>query len=105
VSVADLASLEFGYFRLLQHNREPHAPNQALASDPALFVDLVRRTFRGANEPRRQSKSSDPLTIGSGNLENGVINGRLNSRGITWVALMRAAVRSERWLSSTSCGV
>ncbi len=160
VSVADLASLEFGYFRLLEHNREPHALNQALASDPALFIDLVRRTFRGANEPRRQSKSSDPLTehawwvlhgwhgfpgrqedgtldeaamqewvrqarlqlsdfdradigdeligqtfahapvdaggiwppvpvrdliesIGSRNLENGVINGRLNSRGIT----------------------
>jgi Helix-turn-helix domain len=61
-SVVDLASLEFGYFRLLEHRREPHALNQALASDPALFVDLVRRTFRGANEPRRQSKGSDPLT-------------------------------------------
>lgn len=62
VPVTDLASLEFGYFRLLQHNREPRALNQALASDPALFVDLVRRTFRGATEPHRQSKSADPLT-------------------------------------------
>lgn len=62
VPVADLASLEFGYFRLLQHNREPRALNQALASDPVLFVDLVQRTFRGANEPHRQSKSADPLT-------------------------------------------
>lgn len=61
VSVADLASLEFSYFRLLEHNREPRALNQALASDPALFVDLVQRTFRGANEPRRQSRSADPL--------------------------------------------
>ncbi|BBE23459.1 hypothetical protein MN0502_23420 [Arthrobacter sp. MN05-02] len=62
VSIADLASLEFGYFRLLQHNREPHALNQSLASDPALFVDLVRRTFRGTNERRRHSAVSDPLT-------------------------------------------
>ena len=62
VPVADLASLEFGYFRLLQHNREPRALNQALASDPVLFVDLVQRTFRGANEPHRQRKSADPLT-------------------------------------------
>lgn len=62
VPVVDLASLEFGYFRLLQHDREPRALNQALASDPALFVDLVQRTFRGANEPHRQSKSADPLT-------------------------------------------
>lgn len=161
VSVADLASLEFGYFRLLEHNREPHALNRALASDPALFVDLVQRTFRGANEPRRQGTGADPLTehawwvlrgwhgfpgrqedgtldqaamqewvkqarlqlsdldrtdigdeligqtfaqapidtdgiwppvsvrdliesIGSRNLENGAITGRLNSRGVTW---------------------
>lgn len=62
VPVADLASLEFAYFRLLQHNREPRALNQALASDPVLFVDLVQRTFRGANEPHRQRKSADPLT-------------------------------------------
>ena len=62
VPVADLASLEFGYFRLLQHNREPRALNQALASDPVLFVDLVQCTFRGANEPHRQRRSADPLT-------------------------------------------
>jgi len=62
VPVADLAALEFGYFRLLQHDREPRALDQTLASDPALFVDLVQRAFRGANEPHRQSKSADPLT-------------------------------------------
>lgn len=62
VSVADMASLEFGYFRLLEHDREPRALNRALAGDPTLFVDLVRRTFRGADEPRRQNKSADPLT-------------------------------------------
>lgn len=62
VPIADLASLEFAYFRLLQHDREPRALNQSLASDPALFVDLVRRTFRGASEPRHQRKRVDPLT-------------------------------------------
>lgn len=61
-SINDLASLEFGYFRLLEHDREPRALNQALSSDPALFVDLVCRAFRGTNEPRRNTKSSDPLT-------------------------------------------
>lgn len=161
VPVADLASVEFSYFRLLEHSREPRALNQTLATDPSLFVDLVRRAFRGANQPRRQSTSADPLaehswwilrgwhgfpgrqadglvdevglhewvrkarlqlsdldrsdigdeligqtfamapadidgiwppvpvrelieSIGSRNLENGVITGRLNSRGVTW---------------------
>ncbi|MCM3896193.1 helix-turn-helix domain-containing protein [Gordonia sputi] len=161
VSVADLASLEFAYFRLAENYREPRALNQALASDPAVFVDLVRRTFHGANETGRQSRNADPLaehawwvlrgwhgfpgrqeddtidpgemhewvkqarlrlsdldradigdeligqsfaqapvdadgiwppvpvrdlieSIGSRNLENGVIIGRLNSRGVTW---------------------
>jgi hypothetical protein len=62
VSVPDLVSLEFGYFRLLEHDREPRALNRALASDPDLFVDLVQRSFRGSNEPRRQSKRADPLS-------------------------------------------
>ena len=161
VSLADLASLEFGFFRLLEHDREPRALNRALASDPELFVDLVRRAFRGDNEPRRHSAIADPLkehawwvlhgwqgfpgrqeddsvdeatmkewvtqarlrlsdldradigdeligrtfaqapvdadeiwppvpvrnlieSIGSRNLENGLITGRLNSRGVTW---------------------
>ena len=47
---AKLASLEFGYFRLLQHSREPKALNRALANDPHLFVDLLRRVYRGKDE-------------------------------------------------------
>lgn len=62
VPIADLASLEFGYFGILQHDREPWALNQALSSDPALFVDLVQRTYRGASDTTRQSKSADALT-------------------------------------------
>lgn len=156
----DLASLEFGYFRLLEHGRQTPALDRALAASPTLFVDLVTRAFRGVNEPRRQSKDADPMashawwvlhgwhgfpgrqpdgsvdaaamkdwiqqarlqlsdldrgdigdeligqtfthapagvdgiwpaepirevieTIGSRNLENGVITGRINSRGVT----------------------
>jgi len=61
VSISDLASLEFAYFRLLEHSREPQALNLALASDPGLFVDLVRHTYRGANEAKRGDDGSDPL--------------------------------------------
>jgi len=60
VPVTDLASLEFGYFRLLQHDREAHALTQVLASDPALFVDLVQRRLRGAKQPPLQSKKAAP---------------------------------------------
>lgn len=62
VPIADLASLEFGYFRILQHDREPRALNQALSSDPALFVNLVQRTYRGASDTNLQSKSTNALT-------------------------------------------
>lgn len=61
VQIADLASLEFSYFGLLKEDREPRALNQVLASDPALFVDLVQRTYRGASEPRNDTESADPL--------------------------------------------
>lgn len=58
VPVTDLASLEFGYFRLLQHDREAHALTQVLASDPALFVDLVQCRLRGAKQPPFQSNKA-----------------------------------------------
>lgn len=175
VEVTELAWLEFGYFRLLEHSREPRALNQTLASDPALFVDLVRRAFRGSDGLRSQSESADPLTehawwvlrdwtgypgrqedgtldeaqmrewvskarfelaeldrsdigdeliggtfahapadpdgvwpprsvrdlielIGSHHLENGVVIGRLNSRGVTWRGVYDGGVQ-ERTLS------
>lgn len=71
VPVADLASLEFYYFGLLQHDREPRALNQALSSNPALFVDLVKRAFRSANESHRQSKRVDQLAEHAWRVLNG----------------------------------
>lgn len=59
--VADLVPLEFHYFTLLQHHREPHALNQILSSDPALFVDFVQRTYRGANDTNYQRHSEETL--------------------------------------------
>jgi len=49
-----LARHEFLFFRLLEHHRQPRALYAALGRDPALFVDLVSRVYRGKNEPRRQ---------------------------------------------------
>ncbi|MFT4084643.1 MAG: helix-turn-helix domain-containing protein [Nocardioides sp.] len=60
VDVNTVSALEFAYFRVLQHEREPKALNQALAADPSLFVDLVKRTYRGTTEPRHRNKEPDP---------------------------------------------
>lgn len=49
-----IAGFEFAFYRLLEHHREPVVLNHALASEPDLFVDLVRRVYRGKNEPARK---------------------------------------------------
>jgi excisionase family DNA binding protein len=53
--VNDIARFEFAFFRLLEHHREPAVLNRALASQPEVFVDLVKRAYRAKNEPRRES--------------------------------------------------
>lgn len=54
-----IAGFEFAYYRLLEHHREPVVLNQALATQPELFVDLVKRVYRGKHEPRRKRAESD----------------------------------------------
>lgn len=54
-----IAGFEFAFYRLLEHHREPVVLNQALATDPELFVDLVNRVYRGKSEPRRNRPESD----------------------------------------------
>jgi len=49
-----LARYEFVFFRLLEQHRQPRALFAALGRDPAPFVDLVSRVYRGKNQPRRQ---------------------------------------------------
>jgi hypothetical protein len=46
-----LARLEWAFFPLLDHSREPEALYAALAEQPELFVDLVCRVYRGKGEP------------------------------------------------------
>ncbi len=52
--VERLARYEFMFFRILEHHRQPRALFAVLGSDPAVFVDLVSRVYRGRSEPRRQ---------------------------------------------------
>jgi hypothetical protein len=54
-----IAGFEFAYYRLLEHHRDPVVLNQALAIEPELFVDLVKRVYRGKNEPRRTRADND----------------------------------------------
>lgn len=49
----------FAYYRLLEHRRDPVVRNKALATKPELFVDLVKRVYRGKNEPRRNRDAKD----------------------------------------------
>jgi hypothetical protein len=49
-----LLRYEFVFFRLVEDHRQPRALFAALNRDPALFVDLVSRVYRGRKEPRRR---------------------------------------------------
>jgi hypothetical protein len=49
-----LARYEFAFFQLLEHHRIPRALFAALADEPALFVELVSRVYRGEHQPDRK---------------------------------------------------
>jgi hypothetical protein len=55
----ELARYEFLFFSLLEHHREPRALYSALRESPDLFIDLVKRVYRGKNERRRQLNERD----------------------------------------------
>ena len=46
-----LARLEWSFFRMLEHTRQPRALYRALSDDPELFVELVCRVYRAKNAP------------------------------------------------------
>jgi hypothetical protein len=46
-----IARFEWGYFRVLEHIRQPRALYRALSDDPKLFVDLVCRVYRPKKAP------------------------------------------------------
>lgn len=52
--VERLARYEFAFFTLLEDYRRPRALFPAMRTDPAVFVELVRRVYRGSGEKRRQ---------------------------------------------------
>jgi hypothetical protein len=54
-----LAGYEFAFFRLLDDYRRPRALFPAMRAEPSVFVDLVKRVYRGRNEPRRQLDPHD----------------------------------------------
>lgn len=56
---SDIARFEFAFFRLLEHDREPTVLNRALAAQSEIFVDLVKRVYRGKGQPRRELAESD----------------------------------------------
>jgi hypothetical protein len=56
---SDIARFEFAFFRLLQHDREPAVLNRTLAVQADIFVDLVKRAYRGKNEPGREAADAD----------------------------------------------
>lgn len=56
---SDIARFEFAFFRLLEHDREPTVLNRSLATQPDVFVDLVKRAYRGKDQPHRESVDSD----------------------------------------------
>lgn len=61
-SATELVKFEFAFFALLDHHREPRALYSALRQNPDLFVDLVKRVYRGKSEkPRRLSERDSAM--------------------------------------------
>ncbi len=56
---AVLAPIEFALFQLLENYRVPRSLFRVLAADPNEYALLVKRVFRGRNEPRRELSTSD----------------------------------------------
>lgn len=54
-----VARFEYAYSRLLEHHHEPTVLNRILATEPEQFVDLVKRAYRGKNEPARERTDLD----------------------------------------------
>lgn len=54
-----LARYEFFFFRFFDNHRTPRALFTELARDPAFFVDLVRRVYRGTDEPPADLDEAD----------------------------------------------
>jgi DNA-binding transcriptional MerR regulator len=61
VDDATLARFEWGFFRVLDHMRQPRALYRALAADPEFFVELVSFVYRAKNEP--SSADADERTV------------------------------------------
>jgi excisionase family DNA binding protein len=55
----EVARFEYAYFRLLEHDRPPATLNRILATQPEMFVGLVKRAYRGKAEPRREMAGAD----------------------------------------------
>ena len=55
----EVARFEYAYFRLLEHHRAPTVLNQALATQPEIFVDFVVRAYRGRGEARREHAETE----------------------------------------------
>jgi excisionase family DNA binding protein len=54
-----VARYEFAFFRLLEDIRRPRSLYAALAADPAWFVELACRVYRGDNEPERENTPAE----------------------------------------------
>jgi excisionase family DNA binding protein len=52
--VERLVGYEFAFFTLLEDYRRPRALFPLMRTEPAVFVELVRRVYRGSGEKRRQ---------------------------------------------------
>lgn len=97
-----LGGYEFVFFRLLEDHRQPRALFEALATEPGLFVDLIRRVYRGRNEaPRQLDKREEARAHQAwwvlhhwrdlpGRREDGSVDGEHLSRWITEARLALA---------------
>lgn len=57
--IDDISRFEFTLYRLLEHTREPLVLNRVLARQPEIFVELVKRAYRGRNQTRRERSNAD----------------------------------------------
>lgn len=99
-----IAGLEYAYFPLLQHEREPLTIYDLLASDPEMFVDLLSHVFRGKNTPddqiitdemKMRAEISYDLLSAFKNVP-GLHDGKVDAEVLSeWIAKARALIFSK----------
>lgn len=99
-----IATVEYAYFPLLRHEREPLTIYDLLASDPEMFVDVLSHVFRGKDAPVDEVITDEMRTRANISYDllsefksvPGLREGKIDVQALSdWVAKVRALTAAK----------